>query len=96
MIYQIDQDAHTASVVWQFEPGMYSSWGGDVHQLVNGDVELDLAAGGPQGQSVVMEVTGGAAPRVVWQMLEGQNVYRAFRIPSLYPGVTWPAPDAAP
>lgn len=96
VIYQIDQDAHTAQVLWQFEPGMYSFWGGDVNQLSNGDMEFDLAAGGPQGQSIVEEVTGGAAPKLVWQMLEGPNVYRAFRIPSLYPGVTWPAPAATP
>jgi len=32
----------------------------------------------------------GATPVTVWQMdIAGQWAYRAYRIPSLYPGVQW-------
>jgi len=40
--------------------------------------------------SEVMEVTPDDNPKTVWQLnVTGANAYRAYRIPSLYPGVTW-------
>jgi len=57
----------------------------------NGNVEFDMSA--PFGfvpRSRITEVTQDATAAVVWQMdINGANAYRAYRIPSLYPGVTW-------
>ncbi len=40
--------------------------------------------------SRVQEVTHTDDPQTVWQLdLVGENAYRGYRIPSLYPGVTW-------
>ena len=41
--------------------------------------------------SRVMEVTQSSSPEVVWQMdLTGGSSYRTYRVPSLYPNVSWP------
>ena len=40
--------------------------------------------------SQIDEVTQTGSPQTVWQMnITGENAYRGYRIPSLYPGVTW-------
>ena len=40
--------------------------------------------------SQITEVTNSASPQIVWQMtISGSYAYRGYRIPSLYPGVTW-------
>jgi hypothetical protein len=77
---------------WQFLPGLYTFWGGSINQLANGNVEFDLSEPFPQDptSSLVTEVTQTGNPAVVWQMnIQGSNAYRAYRIPSLYPGVNW-------
>jgi len=91
-IYQIDESTKTASLDWQFLPGLYTFWGGSINQLANGNVEFDLSEPFPQDptSSLVTEVTQTGNPAVVWQMnIQGSNAYRAYRIPSLYPGVNW-------
>jgi arylsulfate sulfotransferase len=91
-VYQIDESTKTASLDWQFSPGLYTFWGGSINQLANGNVEFDLSEPFPQDptSSLVTEVSQTANPAVVWQMnIQGSNAYRAYRIPSLYPGVTW-------
>jgi len=64
---------------------------GNFRVLENGNVEFDMSA--PFGfvpRSRITEVTPDATAAVVWQMdINGANAYRAYRIPSLYPGVTW-------
>jgi hypothetical protein len=41
-------------------------------------------------ESEIIEVTQTGSPQTVWQMnITGENAYRGYRIPSLYPGVTW-------
>ena len=41
-------------------------------------------------ESLITEVTQKSTPEVLWQMtVTGENAYRGFRIPSLYPGITW-------
>lgn len=94
-VYQIDEGTLTASVLWQYLPNLYTFWGGSINQLTpTNNVEFDLSEpyseqGDPYG-SIVMEVTQTSNPQVVWQMrMDGANAYRAYRIPSLYPGVTW-------
>jgi hypothetical protein len=77
---------------WEFLPDLYTFWGGSINQLANGNVEFDMSEPYPQNPtaSLVTEVTQTANPDVVWQMtIKGSNAYRAYRIPSLYPGVSW-------
>ena len=91
-IYQIDENAMTATVVWQdnLSP-VYTFWGGSAQQLTNGNVVFCISA--PSDDSAggrYMEVTGDATPQVVLQMeVKGQNAYRGVHVPSLYPGVQW-------
>ena len=90
-IFQIDESARIATVVWQDAPGPYSFWGGSINRLSNGNVEFDMSAPFPGiAESRVLEVTPTDLPQTVWQMdIQGGNAYRAYRIPSLYPGVSW-------
>ena len=40
--------------------------------------------------SAIYEVTQQSNPQTVWSMqVTGTNMYRASRLPSLYPGVQW-------
>lgn len=90
-IFQIDESTHVASLQWQYSPGFFSYWGGSIGVLSNGNVEFDSSAAfGFSMASLIMEVTQTDSPQVVWKMtVNGSNAYRGFRIPSLYPGVTW-------
>jgi hypothetical protein len=89
VILNIDEAARTANITWQYSPGWYSFWGGSIVVLPNNNVELDSTAPGVSFSKVV-EATAGNSPQPVWQM-NSSNVafYRAYRIPSLYPGVRW-------
>lgn len=93
VIYNLDQDAKTAQQVWEFKPGLFSFWGGDVHQLINGNLEANFSVGAPgpdNGQdAMVFEVAPGNPSQVVWSMQDGMQTYRAYRLPSFYPGVRW-------
>ncbi|MGB9336754.1 MAG: aryl-sulfate sulfotransferase [Candidatus Acidiferrales bacterium] len=85
-IYQIDENTHTATIVFDDKLAQYSFFGGGVDPLANGDVEFDLCAlpGAPNAK--IFEVTREANPQVVWQMtVTGKYAYRGFRLPSLYP-----------
>ena len=89
-VYQVDENTHIVSLLWFDLPGFYSLWGGSIGTLSNGNVEFDITTttGGPMSQ--IMEVTQTDNPQTVWQLnITGENAYRGFRIPSLYPGVTW-------
>ena len=89
VIMNIDESALTAQVSWQYSPGWYSFWGGSIVVLPNNNVEFDSTA--PSGSySKVLEVTQTSTPQKVWEMDTSNTAfYRAYRIPSLYPGVTW-------
>jgi hypothetical protein len=77
-------------VLWQVLPGLYSLWGGSAGVLSNGDVEFDMTTVNGASASQIMEVTQTDTPQTVWQLnITSENAYRGFRIPSLYPGVTW-------
>lgn len=72
----------------------YSLWGGNAEILANGDLEFDLTNEpvAPNGDytSTVQEITPTTTPQTIWTLNEaGANLYRAKRIPSLYPGVQW-------
>jgi arylsulfate sulfotransferase len=95
-IFQIDESAMVANLLWADRPGYFSVWGGSINQLSGGNVEFDINAGVPtpdgNAASEVQEVSQTSAPQVVWQMdiLPAPSyAYRAYRVPSLYPGVAW-------
>jgi len=88
-IFQIDESAKTATLEWvdNLSP-IYSYWGGNSRLLANGDMEFDEC--GLTNASAIYEVTKTTPPQNVWQMqITGQTAYRAYRMPSLYPGVQW-------
>jgi hypothetical protein len=89
-IFQVDEGTKVATLTWQYLPGFYSDWGGSIGTLSNGDVEFDMTNPFGTNSSQVMEVTQADNPQIVWQLnLTGGNAYRAYRMPSLYPGVSW-------
>jgi hypothetical protein len=66
----------------------YNMWGGNAEVLPNGDLEYDLCDEG-RG-SIVREIRMTDPAQRVWTLKESRaNLYRAHRIPSLYPGVQW-------
>jgi len=94
VLFQLDETSKTAEILWQDKLPVFSFCCGSINTLENGDAEFDIAIDPdlPSG-SGVQEVTQDSVPRLVWQMdLIGQLAYRAFRIPSLYPGVQWNIP----
>ena len=92
-IYHIDENAMTATLVFHDVLSQFSNFGGDVASLANGNVEFDLCADvttAIQPGASVWEVTREDNPQLVWKMsIEGDDAYRMFRQPSLYPGVQW-------
>ncbi|HUJ33007.1 MAG TPA: aryl-sulfate sulfotransferase [Candidatus Acidoferrum sp.] len=92
VVFQLDESAKTATILWQDKLPIFSFCCGNVDLLPNGNMEFDIAAysTSPTWTSVVQEVTYTDSPQLVWQMtITGQNAYRATRLPSLYPGVQW-------
>jgi arylsulfate sulfotransferase len=93
-IFQIDESAMTATLTFHsiLPASEYNFFGGNAEVLANGNVEYDLCARGSAigTGSDVYEVTNESTPRTVWSMHDsGANLYRARRMPSLYPGVQW-------
>jgi len=88
---QVDENARTAQIVWQDTLPILSFFGGYAQQFSNGNIEFDETASSDTPPSAtVQEVTQDVSPQLVLQMdIVGQYAYRAFRIPSLYPGVQW-------
>jgi arylsulfate sulfotransferase len=91
-IFDVNEYAKTAQVLSEDDLApAYSICCGDALVLPNGDVEYDIADNlYTPDLSVVQEVTQLQNPQLVWQMnIQGELAYRAFRIPSLYPGIQW-------
>ncbi len=94
-VFQVDESSMVADLVWAEQLPYYGVWGGSVIQFSNGNVESDLNAAAippaPNVASQVQEVTPASPPQVVWQMdvAVPSFAYRAYRFPSLYPGVAW-------
>jgi hypothetical protein len=87
-IYHIDENNRTATLAFHFIAPQFSNFGGGALPLKNGDIEFDFCAFTPG--AMIYEFTRDTTPQLVWQMnLQGQFAYRAFRLPSLYPGVQW-------
>jgi hypothetical protein len=95
MVLSIDESTRVANLLFQEFPGSWSVWGGSIQQLTNGNLEFDMNAPFPAISNLaseVQEVTQEAVPQVVWKMDIAPvplYAYRAYRVPSLYPGVTW-------
>jgi len=92
-LFQLDQSTRQAQLLWDYAPGFYSFWGGTINQLPNGNVEFEMSEPFPIPMlgSRIMEVTQTSPPELVWQMdLAGGFSYRSYRIPSLYPNISWP------
>jgi len=89
---QVDETSKVATLMWRDNLApVYSFFGGSADTLANGDLEFDeCAATAAPPSAAVFEVTQTAIPQVVWEMqIPGQYAYRAFRMPSLYPGIQW-------
>jgi arylsulfate sulfotransferase len=91
VIFELDETSKTARILWQDKLPVFSGCCGSIGVLENGDAEFDIALESNMPlASRIQEVTLDSVPQLVWQMdLSGQLAYRAFRIPSLYPGVQW-------
>ncbi len=92
-VLQVDEVAKTATILSHYTPpaSFYSYFGGNVILLPDGHIEVDFC--GAQGGSIIQELDpSGGTVQVVWQArTPGSNQYRTQRLPSLYPGVQWPA-----
>lgn len=89
-VIAINEAAKTANITFRqtVPAAQFAIWGGNAEVLANGDMEYDLCSE-PDG-SEVDEVTTTNPSQSVWTLKEtGENLYRAMRIPSLYPGVQW-------
>jgi hypothetical protein len=90
VIYHVDENARTVTPAWVNTLDMFSYFGGSARVLANGNIEFDECAGpAPGPNSAIFEVTPVTPPETVWQMTVSEYAYRAFRMPSLYPGVQW-------
>jgi arylsulfate sulfotransferase len=96
VIFQVDESSMVANISWADALPDCGVWGGSINQFSNGNVEFDLndPLFSPVSNlaSYVQEVTGTSNPQVVWQMNffpATAYAYRAYRVPSLYNGVTW-------
>ena len=87
---QVDEVSKSAEVTWEDKAPDFGFCCGYMQLLPNGDGEYDLATStqAPPWDAHVREVTMQADPQIVWEMeFPGSLAYRAFRLPSLYPGV---------
>jgi len=90
-VLMIDETAKTATFAFHDILSTYSFFGGNADVLANGNVHYDLAGLlGPTPSSAIYEVTPTSPAQTVWQMSSPKHyAYRAYRLPSLYPGVQW-------
>ena len=91
-VFQVNEYDKTVQVLSEIDLSpVYSVCCGSVGQLANGDIEYDIAADlATPMTSTIQEVVSAQNPQLVWEMtIKGILAYRAFRIPSLYPGVVW-------
>jgi hypothetical protein len=89
-IMQINESTMTATLTFHkiVPANLYNSFGGNAEALENGNVEYDLCGIGLN--SAVFEVTPNSQAQTVWELQSTATpLYRAFRLPSLYPEVQW-------
>ena len=91
-IFEVNENTRIANVAWAYTLP-FSFWGGVTQVLPNTNVFVDMSApaDNPTGARV-LELTQDPNSKIVWQLdINGQNSYRTIHLPSLYPGVDWPA-----
>lgn len=96
-LFQLNEYTLQAEVLSEYRPispnqlPAFSVCCGSANFLPNGDLEYDVALDqNTPGASFIQEVTQDQSPQVVWEMnIFGQLAYRGFRMPSLYPGISW-------
>lgn len=89
-VVAVDEAAKTATITYRqnVDPSKFAIWGGNAEVMANGDLEYDLCSLGNGSEVDEVKMTNPA--QTVWSLKEsGANLYRAKRIPSLYPGVQW-------
>jgi len=95
VIFDVDESAKSVQIEWQDIRPEYAAIVGAIQELANGNMTFDLGDIQPREASGtiarVVEETKDSPPQVVWQLEAAGNqiLYRAVRIPSLYPGVQW-------
>ncbi len=91
-VFEVNEYTKTAQVEMEdnLSPA-YSLCCGDALVLSNGDFEYDVPYNiSTPNVSYVQEVSQLQNPQLLWQMnINNQLAYRAFRVPSLYPGIQW-------
>jgi arylsulfate sulfotransferase len=91
-LFTINETAMTATLAFNPTTPNYSYFGGNAEVLANGNVEYDECndTSPASEDGVAFEVTQTGSPQTVWSLaVTGQDIYRAMRMPSLYPGVQW-------
>jgi arylsulfate sulfotransferase len=96
-LFQLNEYTLEAEVLSEYRPispnqlPAFSVCCGSANFLPNGDLEYDVALDqNTPGASFIQEVTQDQTPQLVWEMnIFGQLAYRGFRMPSLYPGISW-------
>ena len=82
--------AMTATLIWQHNVGVYAPFIGSIQVLPGGHVEYDIGTFNGVPRARIQELTMDSVANLVWQLdVTDSYVYRAFRIPSLYPGIQW-------
>lgn len=90
-VYLINEETMTATLEFHqvLPANLYNFFGGNALMLDDGDIEYDLCGETPES-SQVFEVTDQPDPQTIWNLQVSNNyAYRAYRLPSLYPGVQW-------
>lgn len=90
-VLEIDENAMTATLLSNYTPGAarYSFFGGNVEQLLNGDMEVDFCA--VKSGATIQELSESTGTtQIVWQAITPNAAqFRVHRLSSLYPGVQW-------
>ena len=96
-IFQLNENSNTMQVVSEDKLEAFSECCGNATILPNGNLEYDVALDAfTPGASYVQEAIPENDYQIIWQLImEKELAYRAFRVPSLYPGVTWSLPGPA-
>ena len=86
----MNEGTKTARITFDDKLPLFALCCGNIGILGNSDFEFGAGAESVSPDSgQVLEVTP-TGSQTVWQLaIENQFAYRAFRIPSLYPGVQW-------
>ncbi|HEY0704249.1 MAG TPA: aryl-sulfate sulfotransferase [Candidatus Acidoferrales bacterium] len=90
-VMTIDETAKTATLTFNDKLAFYSYFGGNADVVANGNVEYTLCnIPTTPVTAAAYEVTPTNPAETAWQLtVANTNMYRAFRMPSLYPGVQW-------